>query len=65
MTSFSVSSEEKFKGKFLLAKIWVRQAGQQGWQGRSIDVPTLTANIFAAPINKTNFHNKTGGIIDI
>jgi hypothetical protein len=50
---------------FLLANIWVRQAGQQGWQGRSIEVPTLSADIFAAPINKTNFHKKTGEIIDI
>jgi hypothetical protein len=56
---------KKSLGIFLLANIWVGQTGQQGWQGRSIDVPPLTANIFAALFNKTNFHNKTGGIIDI
>jgi len=41
-------------------------AGWQGSQARSIDVPTLTANIYAAATDITNIHNKTGGIcIDI
>jgi len=38
------------------------KAGQQTSQhsGR-IDVPTLTANIFAAATNRTSIYNKTGG----
>ncbi len=40
----------------------VRQAGgprYAGMQARSIDVPTVTANIFAAATNRTNILNKT------
>jgi len=36
------------------------KAGTQGRQAGSIDVPTLTGNIFAAATNKTNIHNRTG-----
>jgi hypothetical protein len=32
----------------------------RGWI-RSIDVPTLTANIFATATNRTNIHKKAGG----
>jgi hypothetical protein len=39
---------------------WFRQAGLQGRWVRSIDVPALTANIFAAATNRTNIHKRTG-----
>ncbi len=35
-----------------------RQAGQQGRQVWPINVPALTANIFAAATYRTNIHNK-------
>jgi len=38
----------------------MRKVGQQGRRVGSVDVPTLTANIFAAAANRTNIDNKTG-----
>ncbi len=32
-----------------------------GRQARSLDMPTLTANIFVATTNRTNIDTKTGG----
>ncbi len=39
-----------------------RWADEASRQARLINVPTLTANIFAAAMNRTNVHNKTGGM---
>ncbi len=39
-----------------------RQANKAGRQARSIDVPTLTANIFAMTTNRPNIHNKAGSM---
>ncbi len=40
---------------------WHSEAVEQIWQAMLMHVPTLTANIFAAATNRTNFH-KTGGM---
>jgi hypothetical protein len=35
---------------------------KQGRQPGSMDVPALTANIFAITVKRTNIQNKTGGM---
>ncbi len=38
----------------------IREEGQQGRWAGSIDVPTLSDNVFAVVTNRINIHIKTG-----